>query len=236
MMNKDKKTALKLVGVCLLPLMFLSGCHANGHYSNTRDISKYTEAISSRENITRENAVEAMALYERLYARNTGEKTIAIKYAEALRKAGYPKQAVTILSPIVNLKMNPDAGALSEYAAASIESGDFKRAEKVIDRILKLDGKEAKKYKARANHYKALILSAKGEHKVAEGYYGKALDEWSGDPAVVMNNLALNLAEQGDFEGAIAMLKQASDISNDASLVKNNIKLVNNLRAKLEKN
>ncbi len=227
----NKIVALKIIAIGLLPSLFLSGCHTNGHYSSKIDVSKYQKAIESREDITKKNALESMALYERLYARNTSDKTIAVKYAKSLRKSGYPKQAITILSPLVNLKTNVDIETLLEYVAAAIEAGEFSKANTALGKIL--DKKNKKTLPPRVSHYKALLLSAEGKHKDAEKYYRKALDGWNGNPVIVMNNLSLNLAEQGKFKEALEGLKQARDISNNNDLIDGNMALIQELRTKL---
>ncbi len=218
------------VGICCLGLLMLSGCHVNGHYSGDGESSRYSEAVDSRQHITRENAKEAMALYERLYARNSGEQKIAVKYAEALRKAGHPKQAVTILSPLASRKINVDTEVLLEYATVNIELGHFLHASHAIERIIESKNPKNKIYLPEAHNLRGVVLSASGKYEEAEISYREALSSWIGDPSLVMNNLALSLAEQGHFDKSIEMLRQASGLSTESKTFEKNIEFVEALR------
>ncbi|TNE31315.1 MAG: tetratricopeptide repeat protein, partial [Alphaproteobacteria bacterium] len=108
--------------------LMLFGCQSNGSQT-----AMYQQALESRQEITSANANEAVQLYERLYARNSSDIGITVKYAEALRKAGMPQQALTVLSPLAESQMKAKPAVLVEYAAANIAVGRFMHAQHALD-------------------------------------------------------------------------------------------------------
>ncbi|TVQ83090.1 MAG: hypothetical protein EA357_07030 [Micavibrio sp.] len=225
MHRMNLKTVLSL---CLCTALLLSGCQS------TEGKERYRQAIESRQQITQENAAEAVELYERLYTRNAGDTEIAVKYAEALRKSGRPQQALTVLQPLADLQQNREPEMLLEYTAVNIALGRFMHAEHALSRFASLSEEQKKNHMPQALNLEGLILSAGGHHEEAEEKYRTALAEWSGDPSPVMNNLALCLAQQGAFDEAVELLREARLISPDGRMQQQNLILVEKLRAQAE--
>lgn len=187
--------------------LMLFGCQGSGSQT-----ALYQQALESRQQITQSNAGEAVQLYERLYARNSGDVGITVKYAEALRKSGMPQQALTVLSPLAESQMKAKPAILVEYAAANIAVGRFMHAQHALDKFYAMDKKkiaDKDEFMPQAFNLHGLILSTSGHHEEAEAKYREALAAWLGNPSVVMNNLALSLAQQGKFDEALDFLEQA---------------------------
>lgn len=234
-MAEQSSKRIKILVSTVLCGMMLSGCQGN-----TSQKAMYQQALESRQQITKSNAGEAVQLYERLYARNSGDTGIAVKYAEALRKAGMPQQALTILSPLAESQMKAKPAVLVEYAAANIAVGRFMHAQHALDKFYALDKKNAADkddYKPQALNLNGLVLSASGHHEEAEEKYREALTSWLGNPSVVMNNLALSLAQQGKFDEALDFLEQAQrhSTADQQTMHDQNLALVEKLQKKAAK-
>lgn len=223
-----------LVSTSFCSLMLL-GCQGDGSQK-----ALYQQALESRQQITQSNAGEAVQLYERLYARNSSDTGITVKYAEALRKSGMPQQALTVLSPLAESQMKAKPAILVEYAAANIAVGRFMHAQHALDKFYETDKKNSadkEDLKPQALNLNGLVLSASGHHEEAEVKYREALTSWLGNPAVVMNNLALSLAQQGKFDEALGFLEQAQRHSapDQQGMHDQNLALVEKLQKKSAK-
>jgi len=215
--------------------LMMFGCQGSGSQT-----ALYQQALESRQEITSSNAGEAVQLYERLYARNSGDVGITVKYAEALRKAGMPQQALTVLSPLAESRMKANPAVLVEYAASNIAVGRFMHAQHALDKFHEMDKKKAADkadLQPQAFNLNGLVLSASGHHEEAEVKYRAALASWLGNPSVVMNNLALSLAQQGKFDEALDFLEQAKRQSSAEQQVMQdqNLALVKKLQKKSPK-
>lgn len=241
-----------MTAVSLIALMGVAGCKtaANapvvgaaldslaGKYTDTERRLSTSAAFAIAEGRTD----EALALYERLYkhthsgfsAPDKGSKDIALNYAQLLRKTGDAKKAITVLTPYVKtrrgnwLKKNVDPVMLNEYAASSIEVGNFSTAEKLLNRVL--EDKKAAKFHADAYSLLGVSLDAQGQHKAAEQSYRKSLEKLKGDQTSVMNNLGLSLASQGKFDESLKILNQALVMAPGKQEIAQNIRIVNDLK------
>jgi len=197
---------------------------------------------------------EALALYEKLYAHdNTGfsspdvdHQDVALNYAQLLRKTGKAQRAITILTPFVEIQRGEtrrtdkkrgemkdkiDPIILNEYAASSIELGNFAKAETLLTRVL--EDKNASKFHADAYNLLGIALDAQGQHREAEQSFRQSLDGWKGDATSVMNNLAVCLASQGMFDESLTTLRQALVMAPDKQEIAHNIQMVSDLRQSL---
>jgi len=234
-MAGQSATRIKILVSTALCSLMLFGCQGESAQK-----LRYQQALESRQQITQSNAGEAVQLYERLYARNSGDVGITVKYAEALRKAGMPQQALTVLSPLAESQMKAKPAILVEYAAANIAVGRFMHAQHALDKLYGLDKKNAadkEDYMPQALNLNGLVLSASGHHGEAEEKYRQALVSWLGNPSVVMNNLALSLAQQGKFDEALDFLEQAQRHStpDQQEMHDQNLVLVEKLQKKAAK-
>jgi Flp pilus assembly protein TadD len=236
-MRHNSLTALSLV-----LLLMAGGCKTTdtpiaGKALNS--LNGMHDELQARFSTSASNAIaegkteEALALYKRLYSESRGDEDVALNYAQLLRKTGKPQEAMEVLHLFVhdrrgNLWFDAEPVMLNEYAAASIEVGDFPMAEKILDAVL--NNKSATAFHADAHNLRGVILDAKGEHKEAEQHFRDALDGWKGDDSSVMNNLAICLASQGRFDEALVTLRQALVKAPHKPEIASNIQLISDLK------
>mgnify|MGYP003386572952 CR=1 FL=1 len=211
-------------------------------------LSGRSAATEARLSTAAENAVvegkteEALVLYEKLYTHNTtgffvadnpDRQNIALNYAQLLRKSGKAQRAITVLSSYVegrdgNVKDGVAPIILNEYAASSIELGNFDKAETVLNTVL--EDKNASKFHADAYNLLGIVLDAQSQHREAEQAFRQALETWKGDKTSVMNNLALCLASQGMFDESLTTLRQALVMAKDKQGIARNIQMISDLK------
>lgn len=225
-MKTNVTLKLLLAGaVAILPLA-LQGCAPgqpvgqNGKYVD----SAFVKAAGVSEKP--EDLKQSLMYYERLYQRNAKDPAIAIKYAELLRKTGELQRARIVLSTHAHAKKAlPEV--MLEYAGVNAVLGHFDVAEEFSR---KAHDSGDKTVRAKALHILGVAQDAQGRHAQAEKSFRAALENWEGDPAPVMNNLALALAEQGFFDEALDTLHRAYAIAPQRKEISRNIQLVNELR------
>jgi Flp pilus assembly protein TadD len=198
----------------------------NGHNMATKTRARTAAADAVDEN----NITEALAQYEKLFEgrRYAGED--ALKYAELLRRSGDADKALTVASKAAKLKNAPPA-LMNEVAAAKIALGDFAGGEDAAGQTLA--NPDLTGLHAESAHLMGIAVDAQGRHKDAEIFFRQALDKWQDDPAPVMNNLGLNLANQAKFDEALTILRQALLLSPDRAEIARNIDIVSELRDKV---
>lgn len=186
------------------------------------------------------NPQEALVFYERLYTKDANAEN-ALNYAQVLRKTGNPGRASIVLAPFMEKipmvggeskkkrDTSHDPMMVLEYASATLENGNFERAEKLLKALL--SSSEAASIYPQVRNLVGVSLDARGQHKQAEQYYRDAMETWEGRPITVMNNLALNLAHQGYFDEALNLLRQARVMSPEQEMIAANIKIVNSLQS-----
>lgn len=237
-----KKLLTLTTALPLVAILSLSACKTSVELNPMAPIdsmsgkSAETEArlsTEAAEAIAQGKAEEAVKIYEELYSRKSGSTTVAVNYAQVLRKTGNAKRAVEILAPYVKSyggeqRKKASALVLNEYAAAQIELGNMDDAEKILNRVL--EDEKAKEYHADAYNLMGVVLDANGEHREAENMFRMAADGWKGNPTSVMNNLALCLASQGMFDESLDTLRKALVMAPDKQEIARNIQIVTELR------
>jgi Flp pilus assembly protein TadD len=73
-------------------------------------------------------------------------------------------------------------------------------------------------------------LDAQGRHQDAEVAFREGVDNWQGDPAPILNNLALNLASQGRLEQSLEILRKAKKISPHRIEIERNLRIISTLQ------
>jgi Flp pilus assembly protein TadD len=186
---------------------------------------------------------EALRYYAGLHKQHRHDRNIALVYAQLLRRTGSPQEAVHVLEPFASYTArsndqntvviyHSDAVVLNELAAAHIATGNFDAAQKLLQHVI--DDKDSGPMHADAYSLMGIVLDAKGQHRDAEKMFNNALAGWKGDPTPVMNNLALCLAAQGQFDAALDTLRRALVISpNDKQEIARNIALISELRGNI---
>jgi Flp pilus assembly protein TadD len=161
---------------------------------------------------------------ERLYTKDSSNPDSAIKYAAALREAGYANRASVILQPFAD-DAKTAGNVKTEFSAIQLALGNNETAERYAQKAVLKDPNDARAY-----HYLGVALDAQGKHPEAERAFRKGLDLWTGDPTPIMNNLALNLSAQGYLDEAVEILEKAKAVAPNRVEVERNLRIVTALR------
>ncbi|MDD9901669.1 MAG: tetratricopeptide repeat protein [Alphaproteobacteria bacterium] len=237
-MTKRPTPSHTLLATALIALVTVSGCKMSFKEAMQRPLDSVTGMHSAKQKrlataaaaaIAAGKEDEALIKYKKLHAKHKWDHDIALNYAQLLRKAGHASKAVSVLSPLAD---SSDATHLfeTEYAACLIADGQFEQGETRLRDIL--EDNAATDMHADAYNLYGVSLDARGQHKEAEVMFRKALDTWpeGGDVTSVMNNLALNLAHNGQFDESLNMLRKAQVMSPHNKRVAENIEIVGKLR------
>ncbi|MCB9990827.1 MAG: hypothetical protein H6867_05540 [Rhodospirillales bacterium] len=173
----------------------------------------------------RGNEGQSLALLEQLYKRNSSDAEVAMKYAHALRQAGYYNRAALVLGPFAKSDNLESAELAIEYASIQAAMGNYSDAEAAARKAVLLDDQSGKAY-----HVLGIALDAQGFHEPAQVAFEKGLDYWEGDPSPILNNMGLNLAAQGFLDEAIETLRKALATAPDRSEIERNLRIVSALQ------
>ncbi|MCD8497015.1 MAG: hypothetical protein LRZ85_02375 [Alphaproteobacteria bacterium] len=191
--------------------------------SEARIDSALARAATSAQNSG--EAAQSVGLLEKLYNRNPHDEMLALRYASALRDAEYYNRALLVLAPFANDEKSASE-VKSEFASLQLALGNYPQAEQYAQKAILQNEKNAQAYQALG-----IALDAQNMYPEAERAYRKGLDNWVGDPAPIINNLALNLASQDYLEEAIELLEKAQSVSPDRPEIERNLRIT---RALLE--
>ncbi len=169
------------------------------------------------------NKQESLVLLENIYNRNKTNPEVAVRYSRALREDEQMNRARLVLQPHTG-KKDPYQPALTEMSMIHLGLGQYKEAEKFSRRASTLDEKDGRAFLALGT-----ALDAQGLHQEAEEAFRTGLDEWKGDPAPILNNLALNLAAQGKVPEALKVLEKARDLSPRRMEIERNYRIISTL-------
>lgn len=168
------------------------------------------------------NKEESLALLENIYKRNNTNPEVAVRYARALREDEQMNKARLVLSP--HTGKEPYQPALTEMAMVNLGLGQYDQAKKYAREASVLDEKDGRAYLALGTAQDAL-----GEHEQAEEAFREGLEKWKGDPAPILNNLALNLAAQGQTAEALSVLEKARKLSPRRMEIERNYRIISTL-------
>lgn len=221
-------------GIALLSvsasLLFLTACGSTGNqHRNASNVAEANRVDAILERAAREakasgNKVETLALLEQIYLRNNDDAAIATSYGQALREDEQLNKARQVLYPFTEGK-NAYPDAVVELALVQLALGQYKEAELTSRRAVELDPDQGRGYLALGT-----ALDAQNYHEQAEVAFRKGLDKWKGDPAPILNNLALNLASQNKLDQAIAMLERAQKESPGRIEIERNMRIITTLK------
>ncbi len=218
--------------LCLcLGALFLSACSSTGDMSAQRPETSADTSVKIDHAIEKAlskaekegNKQDSLALLENIYRRNDTNPEVAVRYARALREDEQMNRARLILTPHSG-KNDPYQPALTEMAMIHLGLGQYKEAEKHARNAVLLNEKDGRAYLALGT-----ALDAQGLHNEAEDAFRKGLDMWKGDPAPILNNLALNLAAQGQTSEALNVLEKAREISPRRLEIERNYRIISTL-------
>lgn len=170
------------------------------------------------------NKVETVALLEQIFERNPKDAAAATALGQALREDDQLNRARQVLAPFAEGKdAYPDA--VVELSMTQLSLGQYKEAELTARRAVEMDPNSGRAYLALGT-----ALDAQNYHEQAEVAFRRGIEKWKGDPAPIMNNLALNLASQNKLDQAIDMLNKAKEISPGRMELERNLRIITTLR------
>lgn len=208
-------------------LLALGACSSTGsNVSNTADANRLDSILerAAREAKASGNKAETIVLLEKIYKRNPDDAAVATAYGQALREDEQLNTARQILYPFTEGK-NAYPDAVTELAMVQLALGQYKEAELTSRRAVELAPDQGRPYLALGT-----ALDAQNYHEQAEVAFRKGIDQWKGDPAPIMNNLALNLASQNKLDQAIDMLRKAKEISPGRVELERNMRIITTLK------
>ena len=212
-----------------LSILATAACSTTTTGTNRTDKSGAARVDSILERAAREakasgNKAEALIILERLNAKHPDDASIATAFGQSLREDEQLNRARQVLTPFTQGKdAYPDA--ITELSMVQLALGQYKEAEHTARRAVDKDPKSGRAYLALGT-----ALDAQNQHEEAEAAFRKGIDKWEGDPAPIMNNLALNLASQNKLDQAIDMLKRAKEISPGRVEIERNIRIISTLQ------
>ena len=210
-----------------ISVLTLAACSTTGgNVSNQREAARVDSILerAAREAKASGNKVETLALLEQIYNRNQDDPAVATSYGQALREDEQLNKARQILYPFTEGK-NAYPDAVTELAMVQLGLGQYKDAELTSRRAVELAPDQGRPYLALGT-----ALDAQNYHAQAEVAFRKGIDQWKGDHAPIMNNLALNLASQNKLDQAIDMLKKAQAISPGRQELERNMRIITTLK------
>lgn len=203
--------------------LMLAACQTTGTTGVGAKASDPVDAALQRSGESR--AVESLPTIERLYKQDSNNPNLAVRYARALRENGRMTRAAMVLNPLIENPKTKTIDVITEYAAVQASMGNYELAEKHARAAVLKDQNSAEAY-----HVLGIALDAQGFNKQAEVAFRKALDNWSGDPSPVLNNLGLNLAAQGFLDEAISTLRRAAALAPQKTEIERNLRIVQALQ------
>lgn len=225
MASKLRGLALASLSVSVLALA-ACGTTGNTNVSNTADANRVDSILerAAREAKASGNKTETVALLEQIYSRNQDDAAVATSFGQALREDEQFTRARQVLYPFTEGK-NAYPDAVMELAMVQLSLGQYKEAELTARKAVELDPNSGRAYLALGT-----ALDAQNYHEQAEVAFRRGIEKWKGDPAPIMNNLALNLASQNKLDQAIDMLQRAKEISPGRVEIERNLRIVSTLK------
>jgi Flp pilus assembly protein TadD len=231
----------------LIALLGLTACQAQKKAGPDEKAQSQMSKLLSRAAQNAEasgNTKKSLAFLGQVYRRNSDKPEAALRYARALRKADKPGKAIEILQGFSDRHESLDSLTRirinSELALIHLGKGNFhlgqKRAQAAINTGENHDDSDTAKTAAKAYHLLGVAFDAQGQHEKAEKAFRKGLKNWKGDPVPIMNNLALNLANQDNLDEAVKILKKARKTAPDRKIVERNLRILTTMNEEVAYN
>lgn len=225
MASRFRGLVLASLSVSVLALA-ACGTTGNANVADERGASRVDSILerAAREAKASGNKTETVALLEQIYSRNQDDAAVATSFGQALREDEQFTRARQVLYPFTEGK-NAYPDAVMELAMVQLSLGQYKEAELTARKAVELDPNSGRAYLALGT-----ALDAQNYHEQAEVAFRRGIEKWKGDPAPIMNNLALNLASQNKLDQAIDMLQKAKEISPGRVEIERNLRIVTTLK------
>ncbi len=228
MIKTNKTSARLLLNTLMLGgALMLAACQTTGSTGVGADktADPVDAALQRAQTEGRTGATDSLPAIERLYKQDSTNPKIAVRYARVLRDNGRMTRAAMVLNPLIENPKTKTVDVITEYAAVQASMGNYEAAEKHARAAVLQDQNSAEAY-----HVLGIALDAQGFNKQAEVAFRKALDNWSGDPSPVLNNLGLNLAAQGFLDESISTLRRAAALAPNKTEIERNLRIVQALQ------
>lgn len=231
----------------LIALLGLTACQAQKQAAPAEQARSDMDKLLNRAARNAEaggNTSKSLALLRQVYRRNTDKPEAVLRYAKALRKADNAGRAIKILNDFLDRHETLDSLTRirlnSELALSHLGQGNFdlgrKNAHAAIEAGEEHDESDIANAVAKAHHLLGIALDAQGQHKKAEKAFRNSMENWKGDPVPIMNNLALNLANQGHMDEAVKILKKARTTAPDRKIVERNLRILTTMNEEVSYN
>lgn len=207
-MNTKKQHRLFSLSALIISALILSACGASTQTTKSISTGGYGE--------------HALHSLESQHKNSPDNVKTALKYTKALRQADYLNRASTVIAPFANDE-DGDINAKLEYAAIQLSLGNYAAAEDYASYAVTQEPDNPS-----AHHFLGMALDSREDQKAAEQSFRKAIELWDTPPTSALNDLALNLASQGQFEEAIEILE--ANLSSVSSAVRRNLRIVQTMQ------
>lgn len=213
---------IKALLLCTAAAGLLSACAGTGTYQSSSASHKDKIQNALMRAAQKNGQSQELIKYEYAYKHDPRNANAALDYARVLRIHGQADKATMILTSFtLGPQTTPDL--LGEYAFIQLALGKYKSAQQYAAKGLTIDNDNDS---AIAHHALGVALGMQNKHEQAEVHLRAALDNWTGDPVPVLNNLALNLALQGRNKEAINYIHQATALAPQRADIDNNKRII----------
>jgi Flp pilus assembly protein TadD len=201
----------RLRPLCLsaLTALLLGGCAMNNTAASRADYSAQSPAEASA----------TVGQLERRYKANPNDKATVLAYAAALRTAGQPGQAVSVIEAAMATNPN-DTDLKVNYAKSLSAVGRYGQALTVITDAIRPDAPSWD-----ALLVKGAILDQTGQHDAARATYAQAQLIAPNQPAIEAD-IGLSYAMTNDLHTAEAHLRKAVAMPGATSKIRQNLALI----------
>jgi len=207
-------------------LLAACGTTGNANMANVAEANRVDSILAraAAEAKASGDKVETLTLLEQVYNRNQNDAAVATSFAQALREDEQLNRARQVVYPFTEGK-NAYPDAVIELSMIQLALGQYKESELTSRRAVEMAPEQGRAYLALGT-----ALDAQNYHEQAEVAFRRGLEKWKGDPAPILNNLALNLASQNKLDQAIDMLKKAQEISPGRVEIERNMRIITTLK------
>ena len=212
-------SALRALALAVLAALVLSACATN-RASTSLDTPDYSGLSTAQ---TQEAVVQLGARYKS----NPRDTNAAIHFAAALRAAGQPAQAVSVMEQAMAVA-GDDAAVRIAYAKALAANGQFQQALNVIDATI-----DPTRPDWNALSVKGAILDQMGQNEQARTLYRQA-QVTAPREASLEANLGLSYAMTNDLSQAETHLRRAVAMPNATSQIRQNLALIVGLQGRFD--
>lgn len=170
---------------------------------------------------------KAAAALGRSYAKDTTDKTTAMRYAMVLQMNGQADQSLAVMRKLA-IALPKDREVLAAYGKALAGAGELEPA---LDAVRRAQTPEYPDWKLLSAE--GAILDQLGQSGEARNLYRRALKLKPDDPTI-LSNLGMSYLLEGDLKTAETHMRSAAGQSGADSRVRQNLALVVGLQGRFE--